>query len=232
MKNILAVDTSTQVLYISLKVGNRLYSKTSDDKTKHSSKVLPLIDEMLKEANIKAKDLDLLLSTKGPGSFTGLRIAMSTLKGLSVALNIPYCSINSLDLFSSPYSQENKTIISTIDAAKKRIYCAVYKNGTKLSDNLDLDRTNFKELLDLYKDTILCGPYAKTLGEEFNCVYLDTISHSDLLINIGVDYYNRNGNDLVGEGPLYVRESDAQIALMKKTNLEIKASNKPIYMDE
>jgi tRNA threonylcarbamoyladenosine biosynthesis protein TsaB len=128
--NILGIDTTTKNAAVSLMYNNKMISKSIDNQVTHSEKLLPLIDEILNENNIDLKDIDLYACINGPGSFTGIRIGLSTLKAFSFVDNKSIFSISSTDLIAfvayinSNYLQNNSSadIISMIDAKNDRIY--------------------------------------------------------------------------------------------------------------
>jgi tRNA threonylcarbamoyl adenosine modification protein YeaZ len=108
--NILAIDCATEILSVALEMGNgekQLFSSNIDAGHSHSEKLLPVIDELLKQANIAPADIDLFLCQRGPGSWTGLRIGFAAVKGLSFAFGKPYISIPSSDLISNSEALEN-----------------------------------------------------------------------------------------------------------------------------
>ena len=81
--NILSIDTTTKVAGVSLQYNNEITKKSLSNEVTHSEKLLPLIDEILNENNISLKDIDMYACINGPGSFTGIRIGLSTLKAFS-----------------------------------------------------------------------------------------------------------------------------------------------------
>ena len=87
--NILSLDTSTQTLSIALQTDNSYEERLISGNFSHSEDLLSEIESILSRAGLMLKDLKLLIVTKGPGSFTGLRVGMASLKGISSALNIP-----------------------------------------------------------------------------------------------------------------------------------------------
>ena len=96
--NILSVDTSNKVASVALVNGKNLVNeKYSEDQKTHSEKLLPLIDTLLKEEGIDIKDIDLFIVSVGPGSFTGIRIGVSTVKGMAQALDKKVISVTSLE---------------------------------------------------------------------------------------------------------------------------------------
>jgi tRNA threonylcarbamoyladenosine biosynthesis protein TsaB len=97
----------------------------------HSEKLSVFIDKAIQQANITYKDLSAVAVSKGPGSYTGLRIGVSTAKGLCYALDIPLISIPTTEVLASTYSKtlnESDVICAMIDARRMEVYCAFYNH--------------------------------------------------------------------------------------------------------
>lgn len=90
--NILAIDTSSKICSVSiLEDKNLIIEKHNNDEKTHSQKLMPLVDEIFKESEYSLEDMDLFACCIGPGSFTGLRIGISTVKAFSDVTQIPVC---------------------------------------------------------------------------------------------------------------------------------------------
>ena len=127
--NKLIIDTSTYYLYTSvIKNDECVYNKVLYGKNNHSENLMNIIEEGL--ADIKAKELDEIIVGIGPGSYTGVRIALTVAKTLAWTLNIPLKTISSLDLISSGYLI-NDGIYGVSCIAKKG---HVYGKITKVED--------------------------------------------------------------------------------------------------
>src|ERR1043165_2976153 len=101
MTNLLAFDTSSQVLTIALKLGSQKISETRlVGFMKHAENLLPMIDDLLKKHKASLNDVDAYLVGRGPGSFTGLRIAFSTLKGFLAYQKKPCFGASALDMIA------------------------------------------------------------------------------------------------------------------------------------
>ena len=166
----LVLDTSTNLLYISFIVDNKvIYEVKSIGLNNHSDYLLDLIEKGLKENNLQVKDFDRILLGKGPGAYTGLRVSMSVAKMFSWTLNIPLYVISSLDLLSSGYYKENATYAIMIKAKKDYSYTKRIK--------------------------VVDGKIEVLRKEEFmfNEDFLKECSESDIVINndnIKIDYLN------------------------------------------
>lgn len=223
MKNILAVDTASKLMGVSLKVGDKTYSDFINDGFAHSENLLPMINKLLESGNINVKEIDLLICTRGPGSFTGLRIGMATLKGLSLGLGIPLISVPTLDLYA--YGNENfkGDVLPILDARKRCFYTGIFNAGTKKTDDLDLPLEEILKKLKESDSIFLTGVdaelfYNKVLDDKrfiLDKNYLK--NYSENLIPLGLELYTNKGADDISQGPLYIRKSEAEIMLEKKS---------------
>ena len=119
--NILSLDTSTPVLSLSLRTNNSYEERKIIGNFSHSENLLGEIKSMTKRAGIELKDFELLICTKGPGSFTGLRVGMAGLKGISLASSAPLVSVPTLSVIDeSVKSLWKGPVLSVIDAKKKK----------------------------------------------------------------------------------------------------------------
>jgi len=221
MNNILAVDCATSVLNISLKANDVYYSITLEDGLKHSENLLPSIEDLLQRAKIQLCDVNLFICTRGPGSFTGLRIAMATLKGLSLAINKPLVSVPTLDLYAFK-KNENGLVVPVIDAKKNRFYVAIYNSGVKESEYLDILPQELYLMIQNRDNILLTGPDANLLYSKIaktDCIKLDNSKHfyGESLIELGIKYFNIYGPDKLDQGPIYIRKSEAEIFLESKS---------------
>lgn len=127
--NLLSIDTTTQKASVSLKKDNIITTKIVDNEITHSEKLLPIIDLALKENNINLENIDKYLVLNGPGSFTGIRISLATLKAFSQVYKKDIFSISSLEALAYLGHKKNnsKYVISFIDAKNDRVYFCIYK---------------------------------------------------------------------------------------------------------
>ncbi len=119
---ILAVDSSNNDLSISLKVEEKITTKIYQKDGKHSEIFLEVVNEILEKNSIQAANLSGILFNKGPASFTGTRVAASSLQAIGYSLNIPIIGISSLEVMAHMY---------LIDGDKSRFDCARYAYGDK-----------------------------------------------------------------------------------------------------
>ncbi len=225
--NILAADTSSEVASVALKTENSYEERLISGCFSPSEDLLGVFEELLESAGITMKDLELLAVTKGPGSFTGLRIAMASMKGIASALSIPLVSIPTLDVIYDTVRDYPGPVLSTIDARKKKFYFSVKENGKTLIE--DRDGNPEDAIVSLGKDLpvpmLITGPDALLFAEKLSMIddsmpfIIDSSSPRNLsrsLIKLAIEKYRKDGADDIGEGPVYIRRSDAEEALERK----------------
>ncbi len=125
---VLAVDTSSIVATAAIIDEDKLIGEfILNHKKTHSQKIMPIIKELLQSAEIKVEDIDVYAVTNGPGSFTGLRIGVATIKGLAHATQKPVIGISALEglAFNIPFAPYS--IYPIMDARREQVYNAVYK---------------------------------------------------------------------------------------------------------
>lgn len=157
MTKYLILDTSSNLMYLSISNGVSKYTKTVEGRNSHSEKVMELIEEGLKSLNMEVGDLNKIVCGIGPGSYTGLRVSLTVCKMFAWMKDIPLYTISSLDILSSGYL-EGDGIYATCNLAKKdyvNYKIVKYINGkveVVEDDSFGL-YSEFKEKLD--KGTIL-----------------------------------------------------------------------------
>lgn len=121
---ILGIDTSTKICTCSIfDSENGVIAETSlSVKKNHSNIVMSIIDNLFKISDLNINDIDKIAVAIGPGSFTGVRIALGIAKGLAMALNKPLIAVNELDILEAIASGNENEIIPLIDARKERVY--------------------------------------------------------------------------------------------------------------
>jgi len=155
---ILAIDTSTKFLSIAVTDDNRVLAIFNDNgDLKHSELLIPEIDKTLKKSDLKLKDIDGLAISIGPGSFTGLRIGVSTFKAINMALGTPIAAVPTLDAVAYNFIDEEKhQLCPVIDAKKGKIYSSFYKKTVTHRSGLQTVRLNrVTEYLLAYMDDLL-----------------------------------------------------------------------------
>jgi tRNA threonylcarbamoyladenosine biosynthesis protein TsaB len=213
--NILAVDTSTEVLAIGIARSNAWASLALRQGLQHSPSLLPLVDSLLSRMGLTARDLELVVCSLGPGSFTGIRIGLATALGICGARGIPVVGVSTLDAIAEPWQSRAGEVYPVIDARKGRIYTALFVAGTRRSGYLDLPPGALAERLAAAEDPFLAGPDARRvrglLGEEAHGVACAELLDPGALVRLGVEKFEKEGADPLPLRPLYLRKSEAEI---------------------
>ena len=135
---ILAIDSTTKKAAAALLLNDgSIVAKNIDNEITHSEKLLPLVDELLKENSLLVKDLDRLACTLGPGSFTGVRIGIATVKALAKVLKVDIIGVTSLNLLAAEgikHNTKHKYVLATMDAKNDRIYYELFEIVAKDND--------------------------------------------------------------------------------------------------
>ncbi|MGJ8692178.1 MAG: tRNA (adenosine(37)-N6)-threonylcarbamoyltransferase complex dimerization subunit type 1 TsaB [Thalassotalea sp.] len=125
----LAIDASTEACSVALKIDDKVYSRFELCPQSHSLVLLPMIDEILKEANITLQALDGLIFGQGPGSFTGVRIGVGVAQGLAFSANLTVVGVSTLQAMAQvAYEKSGHTaVLSVIDARMSEVYSGFYQ---------------------------------------------------------------------------------------------------------
>ncbi|HUS87465.1 MAG TPA: tRNA (adenosine(37)-N6)-threonylcarbamoyltransferase complex dimerization subunit type 1 TsaB [Bacteroidales bacterium] len=161
---ILCIETATNICSVALCSNEKVVSaRESDEDKSHASLLTILIGELFNESHIMAGQLDAIAISKGPGSFTGLRIGVSVAKGISYASDVPLVAINTLKSMYHGISEIRQNIKGTdeqilfcpmIDARRMDVYYSVFDTGGKelVETRADtIDKNSFQKLLSDHK---------------------------------------------------------------------------------
>lgn len=167
MALILSIETATTNCSVALsKDGKTIALKEDyDNNYSHAERLHVYIDEVLKEAKVNPADLDAVAISKGPGSYTGLRIGVSAAKGLCFALNKPLISVSTLESLAHQVTIEHGVIVSMLDARRMEVYAAVFDSSFKLIRDIEsqiLDENSFKDYLEKGKVYFIGSGVEKT----------------------------------------------------------------------
>ena len=180
MAFILNIETSTKNCSVSLSENGKVITlkEINDGNYSHAEKLHVFIDSVLKETNITIQQLNAVAISKGPGSFTGLRIGVSAAKGLCFALDIPLISISTLQSLALQVDTESGTIIPMLDARRMEVYSAVFdinNNQVREIEALILDESSFQDYLEKGQVYFIGDgvPKTKELISHPNAIFID-----------------------------------------------------------
>ena len=233
---ILAVDTSSKNCSVAIvevdenKNYNIIAFENSDDEKTHSQKLMPIIDKVFKEHNLTLKDMDLLACCVGPGSFTGIRIGIATMKAFADVTNIKTVSVTSLESLSYNI-EEDGIIIPIIDCKNNNVYSAIFSKenntykqiGKNISDNIDNAISLYKANAE-NKNITFVGDgsilYKDLLTSRLSNKLIFSNKNTQSSISLAKCAYDKYLEGLYGDSnnlsPLYLRKSQAERALVEK----------------
>ena len=211
------IETATDVCSVALTQGKEVLGvKESADGNSHSKNLLPFIDQVLRESEKTNADLQGVVVSIGPGSYTGLRIGVSTAKGIAYSLNIPVITVSTLESIAQGAKQQagdNCDIVPMIDARRMEVFAARYDSDMNLLDNVAaviVDENAYSELLQK-KEVLFCGngmPKCKELLSQFpNARFADfTLSAQYMLPAALKKWEAKNFADTAYFEPFYLKE--------------------------
>ncbi len=218
---ILQIETATSVCSCALSLnGKTIAVKEINQINVHVEKITLLIGSLLKEGNYSFEDLSAVAVSMGPGSYTGLRIGVSTAKGLCYALDIPLLAVNTLDAMAQgfidkyPKQPKDAFICPMIDARRMEVYSAVYDAQLNQIDPVAariIDEDSFKSLgqgrtLMLFGDG--SEKFTDTfLNNEQIVIHKDFVNSAANLSGIAFDKaQNKNFEDVAYFEPFYLKD--------------------------
>ena len=130
---LLGVDTSSQASTAALFEDGALVCEYTQNQNKtHSVKMLPMIEEMLADVNVSVSDIDVFACGIGPGSFTGVRIGVATVRGFAKTMDKPCVAVNSLETLAKNAAHFPGTVFALVFARENECYCAAFENGDEI----------------------------------------------------------------------------------------------------
>ncbi|NFV13534.1 tRNA (adenosine(37)-N6)-threonylcarbamoyltransferase complex dimerization subunit type 1 TsaB [Clostridium sporogenes] len=232
---ILSIDSATECASCSVLDQNKLYGEINFNyKKQHSVILIGMIDTLLKSINCNISEIDAFVISKGPGSFTGLRIGAATVKGLSQGTKKPFISVSSLDSLAFNLAFTEGIVCPILDALRGNVYTSLYKfENNKLQRLMDYDVISIENLLDMlkskdepitfigdgifkFKDTILSNiSNAKFAPTNLN------LARSSSLGELGLHLLKEGHKDNIYTfAPLYIRKSQAEREYEKKLGMK------------
>ena len=178
----------------------------------HAEKLHVFIEEVLKELNLKFKDLDAVAVSQGPGSYTGLRIGVSAAKGLCFALDIPLISVDTLAVLASQANISEGLIIPMIDARRMEVYSAVYNADLEKIREVQaeiISETSFSDFNETVYFVGDCAEKCKTVLNKDNFIFMEDIVYPSANDMAALSYYKYKKSDTVDVAyfePYYLKD--------------------------
>lgn len=197
---LLALDTSTEYLTLAItdgvKVLGRLHKKAPRS---HSSLLMPMIEQLLKKARLKLKDLDGFCIGVGPGSFTGLRIGVATVKGMAFVTGLPIVAVPTFDAIAKNAGRTRGVVCVVLDARKNKVYGCFYRsdgNGRirRISPYLLVPVDELLKKCEKYDTLYFLGDYSERIAPLCGRAKLATAKwhpRADAIAVLGYDLFRK-----------------------------------------
>jgi tRNA threonylcarbamoyladenosine biosynthesis protein TsaB len=213
---VLAFDTSSSSLSIALlDDGKILGKKTILESGKQSESLIFEIEEILRQNKIWYQDLNLMATTSGPGSFTGVRVGLTAARILKIATKVPLLLVNSCEALAYEYRSTSQKIFAVIDARINEVFCAKFwvEEG-RLKAESEVELVKLEDIADFYgnEEFFLCGSGKKIVAEllekrglKFQMNEEEDVIEADQLGFLALEKF-QNGELSLDLNPVYLRE--------------------------
>ncbi len=225
MAIILNIETATKNCSVALSNDDNLLSlkEYAGEGYSHAEKLHVFIDEIIKENKLNYNEIDAIAVSMGPGSYTGLRIGVSTAKGLAYALQIPLIAVSTLEHLAYKIKAKDAFIIPVLDARRMEVYSAIFNEDyTKIRDvKAEIVEANTYDYFLDKKSTYFVGdavPKLKDVIQHPNAMFSTQLfpSAKEMIKPAFQKYQNSDFEDVAYFEPFYLKDF---IALKKKTKL-------------
>lgn len=217
---LLHIETATEVCSVALSEGEKVIALCeTDDGNSHSKNLLPFIDTALQKAGRRLQDVNGVVVSIGPGSYTGLRIGVSTAKSIAYALEIPVITVNTLDSIARgayndcQLQDEDFSVVPMIDARRMEVFTTRFDKSMDRVEEvaaLIVEDGAFADILTAHK-VVFCGngmPKCKELLSRYeNACFVDTtISAKNMLPVALKKWQSKDFADVAYFEPFYLKE--------------------------
>jgi tRNA threonylcarbamoyladenosine biosynthesis protein TsaB len=227
---ILGIETATMTGGVALLNEKRLISEyTLNVRTTHTARLMPVIDQILRDSSIDKSEIDGIAISTGPGSFTGLRIGLATAKGLALGLSIPLLGVPTLDALARNVPFAAYQICTILDAKKKEVYASLFRyEDDALVRKMPYQVTPPSDLMaQIHEKTIFLGDavnvYRQLIVEKLGNLavfapYAQRLPRSAIVAEMGLLKLKAADHlDITSAEPLYIRPSDAEMSFANKS---------------
>ncbi|HSH24434.1 MAG TPA: tRNA (adenosine(37)-N6)-threonylcarbamoyltransferase complex dimerization subunit type 1 TsaB [Massilibacterium sp.] len=179
----LAIDTSNDAMGVALLQDQHVLGEyVTNTKKNHSVRLMPAIDQLMKDVKVTPKQLGKIIVAKGPGSYTGVRIAVTTAKTMAYTLNIPLVGVSSLEVLAQNGKHFSGYVVPFFDARRHQVYSGVYQNGRQVIEDQLTEMTDWLNILrNLEGPFLLISPHVEVYKEEIKEALLERVTFGDIV---------------------------------------------------
>ncbi len=215
---ILSVDTASSICSVAILTDSKLEKELNIGNQKtHSENLMPLIQELLQSSQLSLSQIDLIVCDKGPGSFTGIRIGIATVKALAEVHNIPVVGVSSLEALAYQVTPTNESYIAAlIDARNDQVYCGIFDSCYALQEPYLADNIQFvTKTLKKYSPIYLVGDGAIKHRDLLSSFHSEILTLQELhAYHLGICGFKKwlHGISETADTllPMYLRKSQAE----------------------
>ena len=229
---ILSIDSSSVTASVAITENGKILSeKFINNGLTHSQTLMPMVEEVINESKISVKDIDLFAVTNGPGSFTGVRIGISCVKGMADALSKKCVVVSTLEAIAEPLKNQDVIACAVMDARCNQVYTAIFNQGNRLCedkavliDELGEELKQYdKKVVFIGDGSVLC--YEKLCENIQNCEVADENIRYVHGSSVGfiAEEKIKNGEEPINSAnlvPFYLRLPQAERELNNKKSLK------------
>lgn len=212
--NALSLDTATEALSLCALGGDAWASMVVRRGLQHSPALLPIAERLLRDVDRTVADLDLVVCSVGPGSFTGIRIGIATALGIGHGRGIPVVGVSTLDALGRQWAAWPGEVIGVVDARRGNIYTATYRAGERQGDYRDLSPSELANVVAGADHPFLAGPDAPwvrgLLGPGAQGIPVSETVDPRTALALGIESLQARGAEAAYPRPLYLRKSEAE----------------------
>jgi tRNA threonylcarbamoyladenosine biosynthesis protein TsaB len=230
--NLLAIDTSNQAMGVAILENNQISGEiVTNVKKNHSVRLMPAIDHLMKEVAIVPEELNKIVVAKGPGSYTGVRIGLTTAKTMAWALNIPVVGISSLEALSYQGRFFQGYICPFFDARRGRVFAGLYKweksKTVPVCEEANLPMDNLlNKIAEMQNEVLFLSPdillYKEMIKEKLGALACipEEIYHLAKPSHLALAGMTRKGEETHQLEPNYLRLAEAEANWLKQKGNE------------
>lgn len=221
---ILGIDTTTRFLSLGTYDQGKICEYNIDLGRKHSSLLTVVIKRVTEALGWKSADIDYFVCGLGPGSFTGVRVGLATIKGLAWSLKKPIVGISTLDILAKNVNTSDGYIVPALDAKRNLIYCCLYKikDATlrRITPYMLLTKGEFFRKIRNIKHGTLNTKQTKIFGDAVSIYKEDILKNIKKAVILDNDYWYPKGHNII----------ELAVERIRKKKLNNAFDIKPIYL--
>lgn len=212
-KPVLAFDSALAGCTVAVLNGGEVHARTLETQREQAAKLMPMIQEVMAEAKVTFADLGLIVTTVGPGSFTGLRIGLSAARALGLALSLPVQGMDTFEIVARGVVPENAPCLVILETKRTDFYVQAFDaEKNPIGEAACLEEDVLRSLI-AGNDYILCGDGLVRLGLEGRSIVLPD---PEVLARAGLARFLDNGQKADKPEPVYLRGADVSISNKKQ----------------